>query len=155
MKSITLSICCLLLCTSLAFSQEMDTTKALEIINTQIKETKTSKGFHALDLFAHKKMGAKDKIRADETNIYCEQEMNKKGEKKDRIFAHKDIKKMVILKGEKAKYGASYVDDFQVLIHYKQMGKLVIVGIDAMNLERFIEAIKTIAPNIKKVTYAK
>ena len=35
------------------------------------------------------------------------------------------------------------------------MSKLVIVGIDTKNLESFIEAIKIIAPNIKKVTYVK
>jgi len=155
MKLITLSIFCLLFCTSLTFSQEINKTKALETINTLIKENETSKGFHSLDLFALKMMGDKEKIRADKTNIYCEQEINKKGKKKDRTFAHKDIKKMVVLRGEKAKYGTSYVDDFQILIHYKQMGKLVIVGIDTKNLESFIEAIKIIAPNIKKVTYAK
>ena len=100
-------------------------------------------------------MGDKEKMRADEINIYCEQEINEKGKKKDRAFAHKDLKKMVVLKGEKAKYGASYVDDFQILIHYKQMGKLVSVGIDTKNLESFIEAVKIVAPNIKKVTYEK
>ena len=155
MKSTVLSILCLLFYTSVTFSQELTKSEALETINKLIKENNTSKGFHALDLFAIKEMGDKDKIRADETNIYCEQKINDSGKIKDRVFAHKDLKKMVVLKGEKANYGRSYVDDFQILIHYKQMGKLVIVGIDTENLEPFIEAVKIVAPNIKKVTYAK
>ncbi|WP_350293974.1 hypothetical protein [uncultured Croceitalea sp.] len=154
MKSIILSILCLLFYPSTAFTQKLTNSKAAQTINKLIKENNTSKGFHSLDLFALKKMGDKNKVKADDTNIYCEQEI-RKGKMKDRIFPHKDIKKIVVLNGKKASYGVSYVDDFQVLIHYKQMGKLVIVGIDAKNLDFFIEAVKTVAPNIKKVTYAK
>lgn len=130
----------------------------VEQFNSFIKPTELAQGFHAVDLFTTKKISEKKKIYADEEGIHfalvLTEGTNESPEKnKDMFFKFKDIKKLVILPKDKALYGHKFVDDFQVLVHFKQIGRLMIIGLNEKRVEPFIALIKLIQPKLKKVTY--
>jgi len=132
-------------------SQPATKKEALQAINDLIKETEEASGFHSLDLIGYRKLGDRQKSIADENGIHFEEE--KGDDKIDQYYKFADLKKVVILEGEKAKYGPSYFGDHQMLLHFKQVGRLIIIGISAENVKSFEKAIRFLAPKIKKINY--
>lgn len=136
------------------FRQEGSTEEAIQTINELLKESDEASGFHSLDLFSKRKLGDRNNTFTDEMGIHFEELVSyENNETEERFFEYSDLKKLVILKGEKAKYGSSYVGDYQILMHYKQVGRLIIVGISSENLKSFVESVQVLAPAIKKVKY--
>ena len=135
-----------------AFAQELTQDNALNIVNETLQETEGSGGLHSLDMFSMKHLGERSKILADDWGIHYEQVYS--DEKKDKILSYDELKKIVVLIKEKAQYGPHWIGDYHLLLHSKKVGKLLIVGVTEEQLYPFINALKVLAPNMKKVNHA-
>ncbi len=64
---------------------------------------------------------------------------------------HVDIRKMTIAPMKDDWYGKSHPGDYQILVNYKGLGKLIILTVSTEDVDPFINAVRVLSPSLKKI----
>ncbi len=144
-----LTLIALVVSSSAVATDTHDTAEALSDFRTLIQPTETAAGFHSLEMPKLRQFSESVPITVDEE---CLRFAIVTGNGDKQICReHVDIKKLVIAPLKNDWYGKSHPGDYLVIVHYRGLGKLVLLSLDAANVDPFVSAVRVLSPSLKKV----
>lgn len=149
MKHFVAVIVLLMTCVASIDGLAAGTSQALSDFRTLIQPTETAAGFHSLEMPKLREFSDSVPVTVDEKCLRFAI-VTGNGDK-ELCREHGDIKKLVIVPLKDDWYGKSFPGDYLVMVHYRGVGKLILLSLDAANVDPFISAVRILSPSLKKV----
>ena len=149
MKYLTGLILLLLAEAASASAQSMTAEEALEAFQRIIVPTENAAGFHSLEMPKLRKFSADAPIVADSECLRLAI-VTDAGDKPI-CRKHVDIRKIVIVPLRDDWYKKAFPGDYQIFVHYKGLGKLIILSLSSEDVDPFISAVSVLSPSLNKV----
>ena len=147
MRSVFGMVLVLLMAATNAADNRMSAEDALKEFQRVIVPTEEAAGFHSLEMPKLRKFSEEVPIVAD-TECLRFAIVTGAGDK-EMCRKHADIKKITVVPLKDDWYKKSFPGDYQILVNYKGLGKLIILSVLAEDVDPFISAVKVLSPSLK------
>ena len=149
MKRMLVSVTALVAAAASITSYAMSAEEALSEFQRIIVPTEEAAGFHSLEIPKLRKFSKDVPIAADAECLRLA--IVTEARDKPICRRHDEIQKIVIVPLRDDWYRKAYPGDYQVMVHYKGLGKLIVLSLSAGDVDPFIDAVRVLSPMLKKV----